>query len=369
MLATTFGLLSFYYSNAPYNAIPPVTECEQSLSYDVVVYRYFVLPDTSDAKLLTTLEKLKLKPKTESKRIEQCIDVNGELSTEIFLFNPEEVLAEWMPKLKRTVISRDSVKMYDQEENLIHERRRSNVLSALHDSIEVKASTNGLGIPLSFNELVTNETQKLQQDGFNVATLQDGTILASDENMEIRYFPSTYFIERQEFESESLKLVEKRQYAVDSLSNLVPLFYRTEIYRTFPASEVCFKEIRVQVFRNYVRAGDSGHLLRVPSENSHGTPAAVFSEHSIEKTQSNSGNLSLMPNPSKGELQVNLPVGSAEDYVSLRIVDAYGRTVAEYSDLLSGVPVTVDINDLNPGIYFFQAETGGVFYTERFVKQ
>jgi len=367
--AMVFGLLSFYYSNAPEIAIPPVTECGQSLSYDVTIRRYFVLPETSEVNQLTTLEKLQVQPKVERKRVENCVDENGALTTKIYLLNPEEVLAEWMPMLNKTVVSRDSVKMYDQEENLIFERSRSSVLSVLHDSIEMDVAINGLGIPLTFNELVTNETQKLQEEGFNVVTLPDGTILASEENVEIRYFPATYSVERRYFEASSLKSLEKRQFGENLEDELVPVFHRFENYITFPTSGVCVTEIRVHLFSNYLRTGYPREHLRILPGNKFETPAITFSEHFAKKTRSGYGKLMLMPNPVKGELQIKLPVSGTNDYTFLRILDTYGRKTAEYLNLPAGTLLRVNVDEMSPGIYFIQAENGGEFYTERFVKQ
>ena len=70
ILLSPLCLVSFYYENSE-----PPTECQQSLSYDMEEFRFYVIQDQSELQNLTELDKVKLKRTRLNRHFEICTDM------------------------------------------------------------------------------------------------------------------------------------------------------------------------------------------------------------------------------------------------------------------------------------------------------
>ncbi len=81
-------------------------------------------------------------------------------------------------------------------------------------------------------------------------------------------------------------------------------------------------------------------------------------------------NIYSYPNPTKGDLSVNLAQETNTDYV-ITVMDQTGRVIAEKQGHIYNSPVSesFDLNDLDRGVYFVTIKTGFGTTTEKVIKQ
>jgi PKD repeat protein len=75
--------------------------------------------------------------------------------------------------------------------------------------------------------------------------------------------------------------------------------------------------------------------------------------------------LSLYPNPV--EDQLNLEIGSLSNDLELRLIDLSGKTLREFQ--LTTGRQSIDLSDLNDGLYLLQFNTGNETVTKKILKQ
>jgi hypothetical protein len=92
---------------------------------------------------------------------------------------------------------------------------------------------------------------------------------------------------------------------------------------------------------------------------------------SLNEESTEINGVSLYPNPSNSETNVNFYLQTKSD-VTILVTDLTGKTVSsqELSNLTSGANSTkIDCSSLNSGVYYVTINTNGSSVTKKFVKK
>ncbi len=346
ILLSPLCLVSFYYENSE-----PPTECQQSLSYDMEEFRFYVIQDQSELQNLTELDKVKLKRTRLNRHFEICTDMAGEVTTEITVLNPEEVYEEWMTKTTKTVVNKDKVSMYNANGELVFQRDRSDTSKVFYNATKTAINEHGLGIVPLFQPLSSSDIYELESQGYSIVQQSELTII-SKENTSIYYNTGNLLFEIRELENGETIKTTVNKYKHDEWGQIVPDFFARKTKETL-YSGVCVEQVLIRKYSNYVNSARIG-------ERSLNDNQAVTDGSKI---------FSVFPNPSTAQLYVQIPgMLDQTPNASVKVIDAYGMVKLTLLNQQPGIVSQISLKELDPGVYFIMAEHDGKSYSERFVK-
>ena len=367
--AIAFLVFAFGWPHPSTVIIDDTSICTESLSYDLEIIKYQALQDIADRYLLHDTEKAGFRRSVEKQHFEQCLDNAGNLTMEYRLMNPGNALNEWMPKLDKTLISRDSVVMYDNTGAVILARERVQPSKTTHDETTAEAVLDGLGIPTSFAGLVQKEQANLISEGFSISTDSEGNLLATNGNREVHFMMANLSIVDISSYENGRPVTITRQYSHNQEGLLVPAYEKYEESKTLPGSGVCIKEVMFINYSNYQR--NDQPLGLISKNNTHGTVDGL-SQTTLD-TGRRQKMISLMPNPVSDYLTIDidgLTHDTKSEEITIQIINVFGEQVPTGQNSRSNHGLTIDLNNLNPGFYVARFSTGGqLLSTAKFIKK
>jgi hypothetical protein len=144
----------------------------------------------------------------------------------------------------------------------------------------------------------------------------------------------------------------------------LPILFTNDIANGFPAS---YDTVDLDNITNADIAMSNGKLYVVWQDDGSGTVkyrSGTYNQSTTGINETNASNFSFFPNPvsSTLTLQSNIDIQNAE----IKIFNLIGETVLTQYKISNP---TLNIAELNNGIYFMQIRANNKFYTQKFIKE
>lgn len=345
-----FSTLLLAFSPGPLATPPSAT----TISYDVLLENYYLLPDGLNPGSLSATELLKLQQSKLSFHVNRTMQAGFGANTEI-TFGANSMLESWMPPIHKAVINQNGLFAYDGNGQLITEEAHSPEAQAI---IQLLANTDFAltGHGPSFDPVTSSAINSMMSAGATVTSESNGAVLVVNGDRAMRYDPVNYTIERKQFANGALLAQVRNEYLPVAGGSYTILKKSLERIPTQTKSGFCVDNIKAVSYSNY-RINGRDPLLR-PAVGAPG-------QSSLESEK-----ITLYPNPVKDQLQVVLPTGFADDQpTQLLILDLTGSIVMKLQRHTKSLTTRLNIENLPAGVYFLKAKQEGHEKVRQFIKE
>ena len=224
---------------------------KHSTTYQEKIETYFLLPESVDMQLLPPIDKVSIQGYNEENLVVRAIDSNNDFTTTVTHLSSDRYGA-WDKKPGRTVITRDAVKLYDQNNNLASDLPSIPQALAQYDMMKAEIAANGIAPNQTFPAMGIAQIQNLSQQGANVTMLSNGVVQIDKDGIRNLYDAANKRTEWAKVENNKVVFSISKLYAViDGKS--VPT-QRIEMEQVTLGGGVCAQKITKTTFSKYVRA-------------------------------------------------------------------------------------------------------------------
>ncbi len=317
------------------------------VSYDKTQTTQFVFPEGADVQAYKAIDLARFKQSRHTEEVEQYIDQNDDLITQIQRLEPDKSMANWMTQPTRTLIDRRAVYQYDEQNTLIRSipHDTSYLIAAATKKIFRDITTFGISQPV----LIPDPTEIVdwQNQGYTVIIQSDGKAFITNEEREIIIDSQTSKVSITQLRNGQPSIELNRYFRTNSQGYWVPSLQETRFFE-MTADSLCYEKRKTEVFTNYSVQQNFGELL---TENN---------DHQIDAVR-------IYPNPVHNWLNVEMPTTDIPKQIEL--LDLRGRLLWQRTLSPEVSFYQIPLQSLISGTYIFQLKTSLDTQTFKFVKQ
>ncbi len=312
-------------------------------SYTEEMKTFYIVEDVFS---VAELDKLKLIPKSQTKRYDKYLNEDNEITTIVHFLDSENIYQDWMTVPHKIIVDAEGVTSFSAE-NI--------VISAAPHGDEYPNSQNGVEkslfvtLPAALNE---DQISSIEDQGFNVNAYTNGTATISKDGIEIHSNPTEKSTEKVISKDGALIYSEKRFYQTLSSGEHVLEKKITRNYLTL-YNGVCAEKVTVKT--------NSEHEVNIKAEEKSASPET-------KSNPSESISFQIFPVPVGDLLTISAKADSSpRSWFTISIFDTSGRSVFTEQEQ-NPFPYNISTNQLPGGTYIIKIEGKKASWTERFIK-
>ena len=357
LVCGTFLLCFQTYAETP---LPPNGNCTYWHACESTQKSYFEFSEGTD---LTTLEIGDLmygKIHVRKEYVEQCYDEAAGLTVTRTLLNPEESLNEWMTPIYQSIISKNGVRMLDNQMQEIGNYPPSPLQSEHWSDMEQAIEENGFVTGVSFDYPTPADIAELQVNGFHYVEYTDGKFAYSNADQEVIVDPVNLQIEINEMEEGELIYSTVEGFIPAEGQGYYQSFSIQRAYQVLP-SGTCGSFVTIT---NYHNVTTSQEVYPKSTNNKNLTTLDLESESGNNQI----GTFEVFPNPTRDQVSVYLSNLDASNGVfSLKLFDLNGQVVLERSITDQNI-VNLSLPDLPKGMYILNVSSDKQSISKKLMK-
>jgi hypothetical protein len=353
--------------------------CLKTVTYEVQKsVRYSVLPETN-VDNISPIDLAHARPYNTSYTQGYCIDDQGRMISDALYSNPAYNPDVWGTPIYRIISDGDLVELYDEQNNLVHQQRASDVGLVSQTKFDLNLVDDfGWHSPIY---ILSKEEEVLAEDeGLTVYTFEEGTQLISSADQEILLNTKEQILEERLFEDGTLVRWTVTKLAKIDANRAIPIYQIERMYENLSDGNL----MENSVYSLYSDYKINGELISLPVEAleriqsgtdyindflsqsaTDGIVSGSFRNRDLKPYIS----MDIFPNPAHYHCKVELPNFPHVSTLTLEVVDLIGNSIYRIEGLASGSSHTIETVDWKPGIYFVKAGTDKIWIQERLIKQ
>ena len=314
-------------------------------SYTEEMKTFYLVEDISS---LTKLDKLKIIPKSQTKRYEKYLNENNEIITVVQFMDSENIYEDWMTIPHKIIVDTEGVTSFSESGEVLSASPHSDEYLSNNQSETEKS------LFVNLPDLITEEQiSNFENQGFIVYTDNNGTTSISGDGIELQFNPSDQSTEKIITKDGGLVHTERKIYKTLVSGEQVVDTLITKDYLTF-YNGVCAEKITIKVNTEHEVFTNTGEQ-----------------RSSIVKSQNNLSDplsFQIFPIPVGDILTISARSAvPPRSWFSISIFDTNGRNLLSEKKQ-NPFPYRISTDQLPSGTYMIKIEGKEVSWIERFIK-
>ncbi|MFW6020107.1 MAG: T9SS type A sorting domain-containing protein [Bacteroidales bacterium] len=353
-------ILLFFLSGTIFilNGQNPVREVD----YDTYTYNMYAVPTNTDMESLTDMDLTKLMNEDKRESVNITINSSNEI-TITRLFNDLPQYKYNYQKMNGKIVSnKDEINIYNREGDIVKSEESENPEQYLINEDEIA----NYGTTSIFDVEMSDIQEDFEQSEFEVVIMEEGEISAINDSIEVYIDPNRLLVEYLFFDDDILKRSYSEMHVVVNNYH-IPKANVTTTFETLFSGTRCQRSEVVHYESYYVTDEDGETIVEYSSEAPVQSGPGKIKIRQFKDRKKKNLELKIHPNPVDDILEVELPYILSE-YINMQIIDATGNVIIEEENLISGSRNSINVSNLEQGIYFIKAGNSSKWKTSKFIK-
>jgi len=338
------------------------SNCAKSFSYVVTEKHQTTISAESNLEDLTNYEISLSRPYQIGIGYDYCIDQSGSMTLTVEDFGNKPI-DSWMTRSSKTVTNSNSVKIFDEDGELLSESpTQSEILTPLSQE---EIASFGVEQPFVFYD--QSEAQELSEEGIELLILEDGRFYLGADDYEVIYDEANLQVIYNEV-SEGLITEQSIETYIPQGSGYLKMSEENYEYRQMPSGNL----LRIETLRTFFDyTMDGAEMLPsqdLRSSQDQGSFSNSISTESFTKFDRELNfSMRITPNPATDWVSIFVPNLGRYVTGTIRIFDMNGKSVKTLENVNAGEESTVSVEELSPGVYVVQSVVGEQIFSKSLI--